>query len=55
VGVRISLGALGLLAYAGVLTNREAEYLQGIDSAEIIATGHARKAAMIPASTGLRV
>jgi Phage integrase family len=30
-------------------------YLQGIDSAEIIATVHARKAPMIPASTGLRL
>jgi site-specific recombinase XerD len=30
-------------------------YLQGIDNAEIIATVHARKAPMIPASTGLRV
>ena len=29
-------------------------YLQGIDSAEIIATVHARKTPMIPASTGLR-
>ena len=29
-------------------------YLQGIDNAEIIATVHARKAPMIPASTGLR-
>ena len=28
-------------------------YLQGIDNAEIIATVHARKAPMIPASTGL--
>jgi site-specific recombinase XerD len=30
-------------------------YLQGIDNAEIIATVHARKAPMIPASTGLRI
>jgi integrase len=30
-------------------------YLQGIDNAEIIATVHARKAPMIPASTGLRL
>jgi hypothetical protein len=30
-------------------------YLQGIDNAEIIATVHARKAPMIPATTGLRV
>jgi site-specific recombinase XerD len=29
-------------------------YPQGIDSAEIIATIHARKTPMIPASTGLR-
>jgi hypothetical protein len=29
--------------------------LQGIDNAEIIATVHARKAPMIPASTGLRI
>ena len=29
-------------------------YLQGIDNAEIIATVHARKSPMIPASTGLR-
>jgi hypothetical protein len=29
-------------------------YLQGIDNAESIATVHARKAPMIPASTGLR-
>ena len=29
--------------------------LQGIDNAEIIATVHARKAPMIPASTGLRL
>jgi site-specific recombinase XerD len=29
-------------------------YLQGIDSGEIIATIHARKTPMIPASTGLR-
>jgi site-specific recombinase XerD len=30
-------------------------YLQGIDNAEIIATVHARKAPMIPASAGLRM
>jgi site-specific recombinase XerD len=30
-------------------------HLQGIDNAEIIATVHARKAPMIPASTGLRI
>jgi site-specific recombinase XerD len=30
-------------------------YLQGIDNAEIVATVHARKAPMIPASTGLRL
>jgi hypothetical protein len=30
-------------------------YRQGIDNAEIIATVHARKAPMIPASTGLRI
>jgi site-specific recombinase XerD len=30
-------------------------YLQGIDNAEIIATVHACKAPMIPASTGLRI
>jgi site-specific recombinase XerD len=30
-------------------------YLQGIDNAEIIATVHARKTPMIPASTGLRI
>jgi site-specific recombinase XerD len=30
-------------------------YLQGIDNPEIIATVHARKAPMIPASTGLRI
>jgi site-specific recombinase XerD len=30
-------------------------YLQGIDNAEIIAAVHARKAPMIPASTGLRI
>jgi hypothetical protein len=30
-------------------------YLQGIDNAEIIATVHARKAPMIPASAGLRL
>jgi hypothetical protein len=30
-------------------------YLQGIDNAEIIATVHARRAPMIPASTGLRI
>jgi site-specific recombinase XerD len=30
-------------------------YLQGIDNAEIIATVHARRAPMIPASTGLRL
>jgi site-specific recombinase XerD len=30
-------------------------YLQGIDNAEIVATVHARKAPMIPASTGLRI
>jgi D-xylose transport system substrate-binding protein len=30
-------------------------YLQGIDNAEIIATVHARKAPMIPASTGLHL
>jgi hypothetical protein len=30
-------------------------YLQGIDNAEIIATVHARKAPMIPASTGRRI
>jgi site-specific recombinase XerD len=30
-------------------------YLQGIDNAEIIATVHARKAPMIPASTRLRI
>jgi site-specific recombinase XerD len=30
-------------------------YQQGIDNAEIIATVHARKAPMIPASTGLRI
>jgi hypothetical protein len=30
-------------------------YLQGIDNAEIIATVHARKAPMIPASSGLRL
>jgi site-specific recombinase XerD len=30
-------------------------YLQGIDNAEIIATIHARKAPMIPASAGLRI
>jgi site-specific recombinase XerD len=30
-------------------------YLQGIDNAEIIASVHARKAPMIPASTGLRI
>jgi site-specific recombinase XerD len=30
-------------------------YLQGIDNAEIIATVHARKAPMIPATTGLRL
>ena len=30
-------------------------YLQGIDHAEIIATIHARKTRMIPASTGLRI
>jgi site-specific recombinase XerD len=35
----------------GVTSN----YLQGIDNAEIIATVHARKAPMIPASTGLRL
>jgi hypothetical protein len=29
-------------------------YLQGIDSAEIINTVHARRAPMIPASAGLR-
>jgi site-specific recombinase XerD len=29
-------------------------YLQGIDNAEIIATVHARKAPMVPASSGLR-
>jgi hypothetical protein len=29
-------------------------YLQGIDSAEIIDTVHARRAPMIPASAGLR-
>jgi integrase/recombinase XerD len=28
-------------------------YLQGIDSAEIIDTGHSRRAPMIPASAGL--
>jgi site-specific recombinase XerD len=30
-------------------------YLQGIDNAEIIATVHARRAPMTPASTGLRI
>ena len=30
-------------------------YLQGIDNAETIATVHARKAPMMPASTGLRI
>jgi hypothetical protein len=30
-------------------------YLQGIDNAEIIATVHARKSPMIPASTELRL
>jgi hypothetical protein len=30
-------------------------YLQGIDNAEIIVAVHARKAPMIPASTGLRI
>jgi site-specific recombinase XerD len=30
-------------------------YLQAIDSAEIIAAVHARRAPMIPASTGLRI
>jgi hypothetical protein len=30
-------------------------YLQGIDNAEIIATVHARRAPMIPASAGLRI
>jgi site-specific recombinase XerD len=30
-------------------------YQQGIDSAEIVATVHARKTPMIPASTGLRI
>jgi hypothetical protein len=30
-------------------------YLQGIDNAEIIATVHARKTPMVPASTGLRL
>jgi integrase len=30
-------------------------YLQGIDNAEIVATVHARKARMTPASTGLRI
>ena len=30
-------------------------YLQGIHNAEIIATVHARRAPMIPASTGLRL
>jgi integrase-like protein len=30
-------------------------YLQGIDNAEIIATVHARRAPMIPASAGLRL
>jgi hypothetical protein len=30
-------------------------YLQGIDNAEIIATVHARKAPMIPASTRLLI
>jgi site-specific recombinase XerD len=30
-------------------------HLQGIDNAEIIATVHARKAPMIPASIGLRM
>ncbi len=30
-------------------------YLQGIDTEEIIATVHARRAPMIPASTGLRL
>ena len=30
-------------------------YLQGIDNAEIVATVHARKAPMIPASAGLRL
>jgi site-specific recombinase XerD len=30
-------------------------YLEGIDNAEIIATVHARKAPMIPASTGPRL
>jgi site-specific recombinase XerD len=30
-------------------------YLQGIDNAEIIATVHARKAPMIPASTRLQI
>jgi site-specific recombinase XerD len=30
-------------------------YLQGIDNAEIIATVHARKVPMIPASAGLRI
>jgi hypothetical protein len=30
-------------------------YLQGIDNAETIATVHARKAPMIPASTGLHI
>jgi hypothetical protein len=34
---------------------RHLHYLQGIDNAEIIATVHAPKAPMIPASTGLRV
>jgi FMN phosphatase YigB (HAD superfamily) len=30
-------------------------YLQGIDNAEIVATVHARRAPMIPASAGLRL
>jgi hypothetical protein len=30
-------------------------HLQGIANAEIIATVHARKASMIPATTGLRI
>jgi hypothetical protein len=30
-------------------------YVQVIDNAEIIATVHARKAPMIPASTGFRI
>jgi hypothetical protein len=47
--------ALGLHALSPSSNASQAEYLQGIDNAEVIATVHARKAPMIPASTGLRI